>query len=100
MATDVSTPRSAPGRPGAESRIGLLSCVAFAVGTMVGAGVFVLSGLAVQKAGPAAIISFALAGVLVLLSALSFTVVASRAQQGESGYAYLGRSLGGFWRFF
>ena len=83
-----------------DGGIGLMSCVAFAVGTMVGAGVFVLSGLAVQKAGPAALASFVLAGVLVLLSALSFTVVASRAQQGESGYAYLGRSLGGFWRFF
>lgn len=59
-----------------------------------------LSGLAVQKAGPAALLSFVLAGVLVLLSALSFAVVASRARAGESGYAYLGRSLGGFWRFF
>ena len=67
---------------------------------MVGAGVFVLSGLAVQKAGPAALVSFVLAGVLVLLSALSFAVVASRARQGESGYAYVGRSLGGYWRFF
>jgi amino acid transporter len=74
--------------------------VAFAVGTMVGAGVFVLSGLAVERAGPAALASFVLAGVLVLLSALSFTVVASRAGQGESGYAYVGRALGGYWRFF
>jgi amino acid transporter len=83
-----------------DGGIGLMSCVAFAVGTMVGAGVFVLSGLAVQKAGPAALASFVLAAVLVLLSALSFTVVASRAGQGESGYAYVGRALGGFWRFF
>lgn len=67
---------------------------------MVGAGVFVLSGLAVKQAGPAALASFVLAAVLVLLSALSFTVVASRAGQGESGYAYVGRALGGFWRFF
>src|SRR3954454_3287821 len=96
MATDVSTPRSAPGRPGAESRIGLVSCVAFAVGTMVGAGVFVLSGLAVEKAGPAAIVAFALAGVLVLLSALSFAVVASLARAGETGYGYVGRALGGY----
>jgi amino acid transporter len=83
-----------------DGGIGLWSCVAFAVGTMVGAGVFVLSGLAVKQAGPAALASFVLAGVLVLLSALSFTVVASRAGQGESGYAYVGRALGGYWRFF
>lgn len=75
-------------------KIGLLSCVAFAVGTMVGAGVFVLSGLAVQRAGPAAIVSFLLAGVLVLLSALSFAVVAALAPAGGSGYAYVGVALG------
>jgi amino acid transporter len=87
-------------RPRTEKdKIGLLACVAFAVGTMIGAGVFVLSGIAVRKAGPAALVSFALAGVLVLLSALSFAVVASRARAGESGYAYVGRSLGPVWRF-
>src|SRR5919199_6238175 len=79
-----------------ERKIGLVSCVAFAVGTMVGAGVFVLSGLAVEKAGPAALVSFALAGVLVLLSALSFAVVASLAQPGETGYGYVRRALGGY----
>jgi APA family basic amino acid/polyamine antiporter len=82
-----------------DNKIGLVSCVAFAVGTMVGAGVFVLSGLAVEKAGPAALVSFALSGVLVLLSALSFAVVASLARRGESGYGYVGRALGGYWGF-
>ncbi|MEV6842454.1 APC family permease [Actinoplanes sp. NPDC051411] len=77
-----------------EKKIGLLACVAFAVGTMVGAGVFVLSGLAVERAGPAAILSFLLAGVLVLLSALSFAVVAALAPPGGSGYAYVGVALG------
>jgi len=92
--------RTVPAGARAEKdKIGLVSCVAFAVGTMIGAGVFVLSGLAVQKAGPAALASFALSGVLVLLSALSFAVVASRARTGESGYAYVGRALGPVWRF-
>jgi amino acid transporter len=67
-----------------DKKIGLVSCVAFAVGTMVGAGVFVLSGLAVEKAGPAALGSFAPAAVLVLLSALSLAVVASLARSGDS----------------
>ena len=86
-------------QPDGDKKIGVVSCVAFAVGTMVGAGVFVLSGLAVEKAGPAALVSFALAAVLVLLSALSFAVVASLARRGESGYGYVGRSLGGYWGF-
>jgi amino acid transporter len=84
---------------GSEDKIGLLEAVAFAVGTMVGAGVFVLSGVAVSKAGPAALASFVLAGVLVLFSALSFAVVASRARAGESGYAFVGRALSPMWRF-
>jgi amino acid transporter len=80
--------------------IGLLSCVAFAVGSMVGAGVFVLSGLAIQKAGPAALISFMLAGAAVLCSAFSFMVIASLARKGELGYAPVGRILGHrFWGF-
>jgi APA family basic amino acid/polyamine antiporter len=79
---------------GSSRKIGLLACVAFAVGTMVGAGVFVLSGLAVERAGPAAILAFVLAGVLVLLSALSFAVVASLAPAGGSGYAYVATALG------
>ena len=78
----------------APKKIGLPACVAFAVGTMVGAGVFVLSGLAVERAGPAAIVSFLLAGVLVLFSALSFAVVAALAPAGGSGYAYVGVALG------
>jgi basic amino acid/polyamine antiporter, APA family len=86
-------------KQGKTHGIGLVSCVAFAVGTMVGAGVFVLSGLAVQETGPAALVSFGLAGVFVLLSALSFSVVGSLASSGESGYAYVGTALGRYWAF-
>lgn len=82
-----------------DGKIGLIAALAFAVGTMVGAGVFVLSGVALSKAGPAAIVAFPLAGVLVLLSALSFGVVASLAPPGRSGYAYVGTALGRYWGF-
>lgn len=81
-------------------KIGLWSCVAFAVGSMVGAGVFVLSGVAVHKAGPGAIISFGLAGIAILCSAIAFMIISSLAQPGELGYASVGRILGHrFWGF-
>lgn len=84
----------------AHQKIGLGSCLGFAIGSMVGAGVFVLSGVAVQKAGPAALVSFALAGVAVLCSAFSFMVVASLAKPRELGYAPVGQLLGHrFWGF-
>src|SRR5680860_528968 len=80
--------------------IGLWSCVAFAVGSMVGAGVFVLSGVAIKQAGPAALISFVLAGFAVLCSAFSFMVIASQARPNELGYAPVGRILKHrFWGF-
>jgi len=83
-----------------HKKIGLGSSLAFAIGSMVGAGVFVFSGVAVQKAGPAAIVSFVLAGIAVLCSAFSFIVVASMAKPGELGYAPVGQLLGHrFWGF-
>ena len=39
------------------------------VGAMIGAGVFVLTGIAAGEAGPAAIIVFALNGIVTLFTA-------------------------------
>lgn len=75
-------------------KIGLLSAIAFSVGTMVGAGVFVLSGPAIGFAGPGALLSFTLAGLSVLFSALSFSVVTALAPAGASGFAYVRTALG------
>ncbi len=82
-----------------EHSIGMISLIAFAVGTMVGGGVFALSGIVVKDAGYGSIIAYVLAGLVMLLSALSFAAVASRAKQGETGYAPIGRVLSPVWRF-
>jgi len=58
-----------------------------------------LSGLAVDKAGPAAILAYLIAGGVMLLSALSFVVVSSRSKAGDSGYAPIGEILSPAWRF-
>lgn len=84
---------------GAGASIGFLACLAFAVGTMVGGGVFALSGTAINKAGPAAIASYLLAGSIMLLSALSFVAVAGRARTGESGYEPMAGLVGPGLRF-
>ncbi|MHB8895957.1 MAG: APC family permease, partial [Candidatus Geothermincolia bacterium] len=82
-----------------KHQIGLIPCVAFCVGTMIGGGVFTLSGMAVDKAGPSAIFAYMVAGVVMLLSALSFVAVSSRTQPGDSGYAPLGDILSPGLRF-
>lgn len=79
--------------------IGMISLIAFAVGTMVGGGVFALSGIVVKDAGTGAIIAYIIAGLVMLLSAVSFAAVASRAAPGETGYAPIGNLLGPVWRF-
>lgn len=71
-----------------------ITAVAFAIGAMVGGGVFALSGLALQQAGPAALISFIIAGFVVFLSALSFAVIASKVTSKYPGYSYVGNVLG------
>ena len=88
-----------PTAPAAKHSIGLIPCLAFAVGTMIGGGVFSLSGVAVDQAGPSALLAYLLAGGVMLLSALSFVVIASRAKPGESGYAPLTQLLGQAWHF-
>lgn len=69
-----------------NKKIGLLSASGFAIGMMVGAGVFVLSGKAIHQAGPGAIASFVLAGFIVLLSALCLVYVVQSGRRGSIGY--------------
>ena len=77
-----------------NKKIRLITATAFAVGAMIGGGVFVLTGTALQLAGPAALLAFLIAGATVLLSALSFAVIASEAPAKKSGYTYVGKMLG------
>ncbi len=83
----------------ARHQIGLVSTVALCVGTMVGGGVFALSGIILNDTGPLAIVAYLLAAIAVLLSALSFAAVASRAEEGASGYSPIADYLGARWRF-
>ncbi|MSO42146.1 MAG: amino acid permease [Solirubrobacterales bacterium] len=90
---------SAPDSPPSQAKIGPVACLAFAVGVMVGGGVFSLSGIAINDAGPAALLAYLIAGGVMLLSALSFVAVSARAREGDSGYGPVGDLLGPGWRF-
>ena len=47
------------------------------IGAMIGAGVFVLTGIATGEAGPAAIIAFGLNGIVTLFTALTYAELAA-----------------------
>ncbi|HNQ32970.1 MAG TPA: amino acid permease, partial [Methanoculleus sp.] len=72
----------------------LSAAVAFAVGNMIGAGVFVLSGLIIAIAGPSAVISYIICGLAVAFSGLSYAVLASIYPEDGGGYLYARRILG------
>jgi len=80
--------------------LGLLEALSIGIGSMIGAGIFVLSGSAAQAAGPAALISFALAGGSVLLTALCFAELATAMPRAGGPYVFVKEAFGDAWGFF
>ncbi|MBB6646928.1 amino acid permease [Halobellus ruber] len=68
--------------------IGLLGALAIGVGTMIAAGIFVLSGLAVEKVGAVAILSFVIAAFVAAFTAAAYAEFSSIYQESGGGYMY------------
>lgn len=65
------------------------------VGAIIGAGIFVLTGIAAAKyAGPAIVLSFILAGIACALAALCYSELASMLPVSGSAYSYAYATLG------
>ena len=77
-----------------ERTLGLPAALAIGVGTMVGAGIFVFPGIAAGDAGPAAMVSFALAGGIAMLVAMSTAELATAMPESGGGYYFISRSFG------
>lgn len=77
-----------------SSGLSIFTAIAFAVGNMVGAGVFVLSGLIIGIAGPSAVLSYLFCGVLVTFTGLSYAALASIYPEDGGGYLFSRRMLG------
>ena len=73
--------------PNAE--LGLLDATMISMGAMIGAGIFVLTGLAAEIAGPAAIIVFALNGAVTAFTGLSYAELAASIPKSGGGYAFV-----------
>jgi len=71
------------------------------VGMMIGAGVFVTTGIGIGAAGPGGILmAFSLNGLLALLSVMTYAELASAMPHAGAGYSYVQQSIGGFAGFF
>src|SRR5262245_2826056 len=75
--------------------LGPISLTALGVGAIIGAGIFVLTGLAAHdKAGPGLILSFVVAGIGCALAALCYAEFASMVPVAGSAYTYAYATLG------
>jgi APA family basic amino acid/polyamine antiporter len=68
--------------------------VALGVGGVVGTGIYTLVGIGANLAGPAVILSFAIAGAICICAALCYAEVASMIPVSGSAYTYSYVSLG------
>ncbi|MFB6209953.1 MAG: APC family permease [Halobacteriales archaeon] len=83
------------GESSPSASLGLLDATMVGIGAMIGAGIFVLTGLAAETAGPGAIIVFALNGGVTTFTALSYAELASAVPRNGGGYAYVRESFSG-----
>ncbi|MFW6383933.1 MAG: amino acid permease, partial [Halodesulfurarchaeum sp.] len=74
--------------------LGLVSAMTIGIGTMVGAGIFVLPGVAANEAGPIVVLSFVAGGVIAMVNALSISELATAMPKAGGGYYYINRALG------
>ncbi|MDB5492753.1 MAG: amino acid-polyamine-organocation superfamily protein [Phenylobacterium sp.] len=68
--------------------------VALGVGAIIGTGIYTLTGVAAGLAGPAVILSFAVAGAVCACAALCYAEMASLTPQAGSAYTYSYVTLG------
>ena len=79
---------------GLERSLGLYSTMMISMGAMIGSGIFVLPALGFKKAGPAVVLAYVLAAVVVLPPALSKAEMATAMPESGGTYLYIDRALG------
>src|SRR3954469_3943338 len=77
-----------------KKAVGALDLTAFGVGAIIGTGIFVVLAEGIGDSGPAIVVSFALAGITCLFSALSYAELASSIPVSGSAYTYAYATLG------
>ncbi|WP_328556677.1 MULTISPECIES: amino acid permease [unclassified Streptomyces] len=74
--------------------LGLWQLTMISIGATLGTGIFVVLGQAVPKAGPAVTLSFVIAGLTALFSALSYAELAGTIPVAGSSYSYAYATMG------
>lgn len=77
-----------------ERSLGPVSLTALGIGAVIGAGIFVLSGLGAQTAGPALMLAFVLSGLGCAFAGLCYAEFAAMIPLAGSAYTYAYATLG------
>ena len=75
--------------PGLTRALGLWRLVFYALGTIIGAGIYVLLGEVAGRAGASTPLSFITAGALAALTGLSYAELAARHPEAAGAAAYV-----------
>src|SRR5512142_2294216 len=74
--------------------LGVFQLTALGVGAIIGAGIFVLSGLGAHYAGPGLMLSFVISGIGCALAGLCYAEFAAMIPLAGSAYTYAYATLG------
>ncbi|HEC75701.1 MAG TPA: amino acid permease [Thermoplasmatales archaeon] len=77
-----------------KKELGLFDLFCIASGAMISSGLFILPGLAYAKTGPAVIVAYFIASILVIPAMLSKAELATAMPKAGGTYFYIDRSMG------
>ncbi|HET9336782.1 MAG TPA: amino acid permease [Sphingomicrobium sp.] len=76
--------------------LGWLQLTLLGIGCVIGTGIFVLTAVGAQKAGPGLMLAFAIAGAVCIVAALCYAEIASMIPVAGSAYTYSYATIGEF----
>ena len=76
--------------------LGWFQLMLFGIGCVIGTGIFVLTAVGAQKAGPGLMLAFAIAGAVCIVAALCYAEIAAMIPVAGSAYTYSYATMGEF----
>ncbi len=76
--------------------LGWFQLTLFGIGCVIGTGIFVLTSVGAQKAGPGLMLAFAIAGLVCIVAALCYAEIAAMVPVAGSAYTYSYATIGEF----
>ena len=83
-----------------KKQLGLADVFSVASGAMISSGLFILPAIAYSKAGPAVILSYLIASLIILPSVLSKAELATAMPRAGGTYFFVERSFGSLFGLF